>query len=1694
MESDAFHTLSFASSPPPQLPQALGITDSTISGQENVANVSAADPGDRPTAAPTWLRRQELKRSTLPPPLNSVALPSQNANVQTTATRVTSASFDPEVHSSVAPPALPRLAALSAPVALPEPGGDAAAAGMSHQHPSAALQTPFKSRYPEVTHTPPLLGAHSGCDGGDTSLLQQPPSEDGGHYDPPPPTAGARVLPWWKRILVDAAYRQRLMQLSTEGYHEELRLLRDTPELLSSGAQMEVRKVWRERRWMDDELEKAERRPSKSDVVCQHEVHGVASGIATLSSSFTPYHVSTTESGAQQRHVATPMMDEVDEVVVMAQHVVFSVKDDEMALRFSTKHPRSIIDASAVETVQRVALGAMPPAQHAREQWLQEHAVRQHLTSLRRFSGNTSYELKARLARDVIAGRVDVPMQTAITDAVLNEQQGSLPSAGGSATTRRHALQDVYVFPPPQHSNSNAAVRQRRWCEGELLASTTPLIWQLPLRKPRMPTTPLWQRSRLPPGMWAVEAACKDVTRTEASLHASAVRDPLVVAKRPAAIKDSAEALIHHEGTPNCRETVATRAAAVTGAEPRHDNTRVRRQEAAAACVDGTENLYGLQYVWPSPLPPGGFIRVSPDPRFAMWPDSEDETGDGGLLGTMEKYGDSQARGLHAGDGGRINGDVGYSIARLSRGASQHQGRQAQMRRLARRVNHRTHKLCWLHSIGRVSVRYSDLTLSDSDGSSSGCTSPTASVLRDTRLAAEAKKANRKAPHLPMLPGDGNACRHQWRRQERVGDPSRRARPVYDGALNINIYAKVIQSQGNDVATDKGSSTGASPLRRASQHQHQQAKNAATTAHRFLGCYRQSRLLIHFKLYCRALYEERRLRCGGPGTHVIGRAGGNAPEYTPATEGLLAGVPVIPHPVLKLQEHAPSLRKPYAHRVPVASTMSGCRCWEGLYPPLGTDLAAPAQQAWRQLRQSILVRQALRDVYDELPHDKEGLLDKRTFVLFVLQLLELFFPTRLPVVAHIAIAEEEWTYRGTTEHVGPQTFHEKFFAFPLIFYRDAATLTEAPLVEFWTLIRVCFDAQKRMQKSAAPTGKSGDALQPSSLSLLMPLTHFTTEQLDTLLSCPPPAFDADVYDRYCLLRQAFRDDLKVRAAPRGHQYGVARALVEKRQQKKSLRHGHWTPQQRKSTEKPIGSLKVYRAHLGLADATRRIEIEAAAQQERDSRQRRLEEQEHEALLEQSLYYHARISRVQSRTATAISGIENVCSAWELHRTDVYPAPREDENDDARPREEEDVEELLLKYLDDVPLDAFDGQVSLRERYHLHVRFQQERRNHLFPSSQPRPEPSPSVTLADGGRSAALPSANPIVQTTSLRRRVKAESKAQRRTPGSAEARFLLDGTRDVNGGGGGDSTPPTVSYAAGTYPPRTVPRMMSPSRVRPMKGAPGTSSAARIPKRRAAHLSVSRVDGNGKIGSSSPFASFYATAASHWPHTRSPTARGIQREGLAASHREGGVSGLCPGKDDDDLLAATASGPSHTSGRNTSFDCKGAAAPPRLLARPTTQTGRGTPCLPVSPLLAPHDGDAPISCGGSGAASMHVNARRDASPLLQHSPPLMPATATSTTEPATTELTSIMFRGLGVEAMHAAPRSVPWISQWGSTMTQDVGARPLRAPALSTAPVSAPSASLRYAQRLRVQRRLQQQFKQQLNRTAKAAAGVAGNH
>jgi hypothetical protein len=1275
------------------------------------------------------------------------------------------------------------------------------------------------------------------------------------------------VMPWWKRILIDQPYRQRLMRFSTEAYRNELKLLHDTPDVISGSAGMEKRKALRERRWWKDEL--------AEDVTPLRYKLDDSNVAADLPQ---PHEKSERENAASRSTEATltsssapPMTDEVEETVVMSQHVALRIPlHNTIASTFAMHHPHAIIHASALETIRGVALGVMPPVQYAHEQEEQEAAIDDYLRTQRRLSRETSLVLKRKHAKDILAGRAEVPMQTAITDAVL--QAAAAPSSSSSSSQQQRQ----------QHGMQLRAVRASplTWLsdeEHELDSNNSTL-------QNSRPGTPLGVRRRLPRCSQVIAKAQHAINVAEINIRSSALTPcPAIpsnaMTKTTGAATELGRCSSHHlrvkeEGhSPKARE--------VTRAEMFAEQHRLRCEEAALACIDGTENLYGLQYVWRLPLPPSGFIRVVPDPRYAMWPD--------GAVHDEEEKGSHI---FHASTGGGAPGAGsrhhyhhrgGGNTAAATVVSSRH--RQREMRRLARRVNQRTRKLHWLHDIGRRHVCYNDVALlTDSETSTPRSSSSFAALPPDwnpkspSRFSLSVVRQLEQKKRGVAVDRGGSASRKRGNfATVRGGGAAHRdsAQPLYDGALNINIYADVIdrkKRRENSRGREKNTVYNAGGVAQSD------VDGTATMSTRrvFLGCYRQSRLLIHYKMYCRALHEEARVRCGSLLTHVTKAhphhsaavaAAASSQSYLldEGTSALLHGVPVIPYPVLRLQTQPPSLRQPHARQTPVLSTISEARCWVGLFPSAKVDLTTTEYHSWRTLRESALVQQALRDLFEDLPHDKEGLLDKRTFVLFVLRLLELFFPTHLGPTIHVAIAEEEWVYRGTTEHVGPHTFHEKFFGFPFIFLRDVAAVTEAELVEFWSILRVCLRAQ---QEAARPRlhGEAAAATSPddflAALHLLAPLSSFDPAQLHALITKPPPAFDPAVYDRFCLLTEAYRSDPMVRKAPCAQQYTVARIRVEQQLRVLQKQRQHDDGQVNVASDiaaaagpkpdvgKAIPETQNDNVVLSLSDmlststgtASSRVGVENAVEREREEHQHHLEAQEKRVLLERSAYYQQRQQRLHERAAAALSGIDCTSSSWELHRTDVYEPPsrsREEEKTEAADatgstanEDNEEVEEALLDYLEGVPPDVFSGRVSLRERYLLHAGYQHQRQAHKLPwlqsganyHSANRNDDTSMASMATArsetvSRSNTIRAADPDREVKARRflsvMKGEGDTVRERQHVVAAEYERLLGGasTRQAESAAleaaDGNYAAVTTSYASGMYPLRPVPRRMS---------------------------------------------------------------------------------------------------------------------------------------------------------------------------------------------------------------------------------------------------------------------------------------------
>nr|CCC95808.1 unnamed protein product [Trypanosoma congolense IL3000] len=209
----------------------------------------------------------------------------------------------------------------------------------------------------------------------------------------------------------------------------------------------------------------------------------------------------------------------------------------------------------------------------------------------------------------------------------------------------------------------------------------------------------------------------------------------------------------------------------------------------------------------------------------------------------------------------------------------------------------------------------------------------------------------------------------------------------------------------------------------------------------FLGVWRQSLMLLRYKVICCALHEE---------------AEEKSPYWAntdnPQDTSHLEGVPRFTVPLLKLQQGtAVIVGKGKVELDSIRSPTS----WEGIAPSPPDVQVDQGYLNWCTLHNnSPMVRQSLRDVYNMLPHDRDGMLSKETFVDFVLDLLNLFFPVN-DSASNIAVAEEEWAFRGTSDKMSFDAFFEKFFNFPFIFLRNFEGVTRDKYIEVWCLIRVC---------------------------------------------------------------------------------------------------------------------------------------------------------------------------------------------------------------------------------------------------------------------------------------------------------------------------------------------------------------------------------------------------------------------------------------------------------------------------------------------------------------------------------------------------------------------------------------------------------------------------------------------------------------
>lgn len=687
---------------------------------------------------------------------------------------------------------------------------------------------------------------------------------------------------------------------------------------------------------------------------------------------------------------------------------------------FSFRHPRLVVEHSKLETLRRVALHNMPPARDSAHHAAQKQAVEVYLRDRRRRSlPPRSEEAKRAMQRGVLEGRIALPLvRPGEEEVVVEGKRGEGEDASLPPTTGE---EDVTRFPTPPRS---PLTELKRW----LLPSSS----SSPVPSPPPPPPP-----SIPTGV---------------SLHEYA-----------------------------------------------------RLLSAAKSCVDGVDNLYGLSYFWHTSLPPSGFIRIAPDPRQAMWPDdsreerhrrqeekrreemAEKRNEVNALNRQRQQWVALGRRGGGGGGGGEASSSASSSSSPTAREAKEETASTTPSTPLP--------PPSCLPRRGRGRFRFAR-----GSGDGPPPPSPPLPLLKEKEDGREWMEQRRRrrdetqkmVTALQSFVEDAADAAQQYRHVTHHG-----ASPLYSGALNINIFVEVVdpvklaallQAYTLEQQQTPSVVVGPAPVSSLPLVFPPLASTAPPifflpTRTIWVGTFRQSLFLIHYKNFARALHREdaeqrkgMRSSCARSGAAAGASFGGGMEEEKKGEKkktttfsgarfsvALRQEVPYFSFPVLRLQQAAPPLTVPNAFSSVDTTQLHGATTWEGLFPspteaslpPHTTDPSTASRTAWRYLQcSSLLVRQSLQDIYHCLPHDADGCLHRHGYVNFVLDLLHLFFPTHHASL-HVAIAEEEWVFRGTTENVRFKTFFQKFFSFPFIFMRDVSKVHEQEYVEFWTLVRVC---------------------------------------------------------------------------------------------------------------------------------------------------------------------------------------------------------------------------------------------------------------------------------------------------------------------------------------------------------------------------------------------------------------------------------------------------------------------------------------------------------------------------------------------------------------------------------------------------------------------------------------------------------------
>ncbi|KAH8605128.1 hypothetical protein ERJ75_001660600 [Trypanosoma vivax] len=414
-----------------------------------------------------------------------------------------------------------------------------------------------------------------------------------------------------------------------------------------------------------------------------------------------------------------------------------------------------------------------------------------------------------------------------------------------------------------------------------------------------------------------------------------------------------------------------------------------------------------------------------------------------------------------------------------------------------------------------------------------------------------------------------------------------------------------------------------------------------------------------------------------------------------------------------------------------------------------------------------MVRQSVRDIFDLLPRNEASQLTKETFVEFVLDLLNLFFPVN-SAASNLAIAEEEWVYRGTNEMMSFDTFYERFFTFPFIFLRDIDNVSRNEYIEVWSLIRICLlenaetiwysaleyspettaqrlgqlgckdanaagkgehDPQDVVAKGYRGGGVRGDNNKGQGQHIVKAMKSFPSQRQVDFLPLLCGVGGVSKGDIYRLGGMNFHnsDNYKLFNAKRivAEDYAEALsvlpasqrvAVVHKRGEwlLKKLERGGAQQYSRDEEEHESNIAGSVVSSDATVSSTKTVSYSSAGTQREDMKQRHANvdafdrQQELNRLLKSSLWYRRCCERNhQSVVGTDVLIIRSHTS-WDMYQHDTYAIPREKPSD----------VDNLIAFVQNLPDEFFDEVDSLRMRESIYRSGLDARMGRIADASQP----------------------------------------------------------------------------------------------------------------------------------------------------------------------------------------------------------------------------------------------------------------------------------------------------------------------------------------------------------------------------------------